>query len=389
MIHDVIKSLQLDNISLDIVPMADGGEYSSDVLFKASNCKRIFVKNIVNPYGKKIETHYLELDKNNTFIGSSEILGLSPEEEKYKNPLKLTSFGLGQLILHAINKGYKNIFLGLGGTSTVDGGIGMVQALGGIFFKSRSLKNNPSKYLTGNDLSKIRGINLNEIKDKTKNVKLTAVCDASISIKEMYIPTNQKISSYFDDKRKNIISNLENSLKNYYQIIMKTLSITNKWYNKDLINCKYLGVAGAINIGLLAVFNHRIILGSSYFSNLLDLEKKIQEADLVLTGEGKFDNTLEGKTPVGVSRLSKKYNKPVLLLCGTTSSSLKKYFKSYVSNKLPLKIVNNGIQTIISCHPHYDNVTLPDKYSDRIELFIKNNPKIFRQGLELFFQKNK
>lgn len=388
-IRDVIKSLQLDNISVDVVPMADGGEYSAEVLLDALNCKRIFVNNIVNPYGKKIKSYYLELDRYSVFIGSSEILGLSPEEEIYKNPLKLTTYGLGQIISDAINKDYKDIYLGLGGTSTVDGGIGMVQALGGIFYSDSHAINNPNKYLTGYDLADIDKIDLSKINEKIESIKLTAVCDARTNVEEMYTPTNQKISGNYNDRRKDIISTLNNSLKRYCEIVKDTLTTTNKWYDKDLIKCKYLGVAGAINIGLLPVFNHRIILGSSYFINSLNLEKRIPNADLVITGEGKFDNSLEGKTPVGVSRLAKNYKKTVVLLCGTVGSSLKKHFKSYISNKLPVEIENNGIQTIISSHPFYDNLRLPRHYYDRVKLYRKNNPEHFRKGLQLYFQQNR
>ena len=387
MISDIIISLKLDDISVEIFPMADGGEYSNEVLLEAFNYKKIFVDNIINPYGKKKISYYLEFDKDSVFIGSSEILGLSPEEEIFKNPLKLSSYGLGQLIADAIEKGYKSIYLGLGGTSTVDGGIGMVQALGGIFYSNGRVVDNPNKYLTGDNLSAIDKIDLSKISKNINNIKLTAVCDAMTNIEEMYTPTNQKISDHYRNKRKVIVSTLENSLKSYCEVVTNTLTSTNRWYYKNLMNCNYLGVAGGINIGLLPMFNHRTILGSSYFIDMLNLEKSIQNADLVITGEGKFDNSLEGKSPVGVSQLSKKYKKTVVLLCGTVDLSMKKHFKSYIGNKLPEAIEENGIQTIISGYHVYNNMKLPNSYSDRVELYRKNNPEHFRKGLEIFFKR--
>ena len=206
MIHNIIESLDMSDINLETVPMADGGEYSNEVLLNSLNCKKVSVSNIVNPYGKKVESHYLELGDNSVFIGSSEILGLSPSEDKYKNPLNLTSYGFGQLILDAINKDYKNIYLGLGGTSTVDGGIGMIQALGGVFYGNGNVIKGSNKYLMSHNLLDIDKIDLSKISEKIENIKITAVCDAGINLEEMYTPNNQKISNYHNDKRKNIIN---------------------------------------------------------------------------------------------------------------------------------------------------------------------------------------
>lgn len=388
MMRDLMISIYRQAPAIEMVPLADGGEYSNEVLADTLNCKKIIVDNVINPYGKIVTSNYLELDRKSAFIGASEILRLSPEEEYYKNPLNLTSYGFGQLISDAIERGYTHIFTGMGGTSTVDGGIGMVQALGGYFYCKGQKINSQDKFLTGKDLQGIDRIEINSIRKAVNQIKLTAVCDARTTINEMHTPTNQKVSKYYDNDRESIIHLLEGSLKQYLKIVSKTIPAFSSWSKKDLSKSNYLGVAGAINLGLLLIFDHRTILGSSYFARKFHLGEKISRADLILTGEGTFDNTLEGKTPVGVSRLAKKYQKPLVLLCGTVGDNFKKYFNPYVSTALPVYVQKQGIDTIISCHSYYDKLILPDDYSERVKLFRKKNKIIFKTGLKQYFTEN-
>ena len=388
MIKDVLTSINIiDEYNVDIIPMADGGEYSSEVLAEALNCKKIYLNDIVNAWGKKTTSHYLEFSKDTAFIGSSEILRLSPRDEEYKNPLILTSYGLGQLIGNAINRGYQNILVGLGGTSTVDCGVGLLQALGGVFYRGGERYVGNNSYLNGSDLKFIDKIDITPLQQKMKNINLTTLCDANTSVTGMNIPTNQKIGMRFESGRKMILTELKKSANQFCLTVQSELESKNRWAGQNLTKAPYLGVAGGINIGLLTLFNHKAQLGSAYFSSLLGLENKVRNSNLIITGEGKFDNSLEGKTPIGVCLMAKKYNKQALFLCGDISQGYKKHFNSYFSSQLPKNFLSNGISGMISCHQFYDNSAPPDKYADKIHFYIKNNPKCFMIGLEQYFKK--
>jgi glycerate 2-kinase len=384
-IQECIESLNISGLVINSIPMSDGGEYSSEVLFNAVKCTKISVNGVVNPYGKIVESYYLELDRETAYIGSSEILRLIPEDDIYKNPLLLSSFGLGQLISDAINRNYKRIVIGLGGTSTVDAGIGMMQALGGVFKDKTDKIIQPEKYFQGQDLLNIAKIDFSRIQKKANGIHFSSACDAGITIEQMHIPNNQKISHIYDDERNHINKTLEDAVHKYSRVVSKSLSGQSKWFDKNLMDSKYLGVAGGINISLLAGFNLHPLLGSKYFMDTLKLEDAICNADLVITGEGFLDNSFAGKTPIGVSQLAIMHGKRTVIVCGNVGMNLKKHFNSFMSNDLPQTIVAHGVETIISCHPFYDSDVPPVDYSERMKYFSLNNPTNILLGLQQYF----
>ena len=224
MIHNIIKNLLKNEkfIFVKAIPLVDGGEYSNEVIFSKLDCKKIEVNNIIDPKGESIPSHYLSLDNETAFIGSSQILRLSPEFDQYKNPLKLTSYGLGQLIKDSIDKNFKKIIIGLGGTNTVDGGIGMAHALGVKFINNKGVELVPKNglYFTGEDLSNINGIVKDSIPKELNNISITALYDSKINISQMLIPTDLKISKNFDKERASIIKELEDGLFKYAKIVI-------------------------------------------------------------------------------------------------------------------------------------------------------------------------
>ena len=131
---NLIKNILLESnydFEITTLSIADGGEYSHEVVKDNLNCIEINLKNIISAHKKKVDSGYLLLDSKTAFISSSHILKLNNEDDEFKNPLNLTSFGLGQLIKHAvISNKVSTIYIGLGGTNTADAGIGMLQALG-------------------------------------------------------------------------------------------------------------------------------------------------------------------------------------------------------------------------------------------------------------------
>lgn len=374
-ISDIILDTKKD-IEISSVSLADGGEYSLRIIKENFECTEITVHDVINPFKKKVVSSYLILQDNTAFISSSKILRMTSEYDKYKNPLHLTSFGLGQLINDAVSRGIKKILIGLGGTGTIDAGIGMLQALGVTFLDNNNniLRPSDTKYFSGLDLVNIHSISCDH-KELFRHVELTSLCDGTASLNKMEIPNNQKIGDIFESDRANILNIIEKGLMNYSSVVKKTRDEN------------FYGVAGGINLSLEYLFNTKLQKGIDFFIDFLNVEEKIMKADLVITGEGKLDKSLEPKTPIGVSKLAKKYNKPVLYLVGNVSCEYKKLFTKNVASRLPLELQNNGIDTIISCHNYNENYMQCNNFSE-IDLYQKNTPIIFRHEIREFL-KNK
>ncbi|WP_416695873.1 glycerate kinase [Candidatus Pseudothioglobus sp. Uisw_050_01] len=384
MIGSVVESLGLQNVTIDKVPMVDGGEYSAVALQENFNLKNIYVNNIINPYGNNIRSSYLEIREDTAYIDSSSILRLLPEEDIYKNPLKLTSFGLGQMIAKVVSKGYKNIYIGLGGTNTVDCGIGMAQALGVIFYDSKSNEIIPKNgiYLTGDDLVNINRVDISNVNDDYKDIYIETLCDGTASIRDMKTPNNQKIGQYFFDTNKLINDQLELGIKQYGVIVEKTLTQISKLKFLPINKQQYFGIAGGINLSLSFIFNLKPKLGYEFFINKFKVAEKVKKADLVITGEGRFDNSFNGKTPIGICKLAKSHNKLALFLTGSVSDSMQKYFNQYLALDLPQKYKNNGIHAIISCHNYYNDVEIPLNEAIRNKMFESITPVIFKSSIK-------
>jgi glycerate 2-kinase len=370
------------NFDITTLSIADGGEYSHEVVKDNLNCIEINLKNIISAHKKKVDSGYLLLDSKTAFIRSSHILRLNNEDDKFKNPLNLTSFGLGQLIKHAIfSSKVSKVFIGLGGTNTVDGGVGMLQALGTIFLDKLGNKLEPrdSKFFSGCDLKNIYTIK-NHNETLYKNINVTALCDGTINVDEMYTPNNQKIGISYYSEKDFINKNLVDGINKYVSVI------NNQIYKKSIMGKEFFGVAGGINLSLYYLFNHEMKLGINFFIEKLQIAKKIKTADLIITGEGRFDNSLGGKAPVGISQLARKYNKEVLYLVGDIIKDYESYFKGSLADKLPPLLVMNGISTIISCHSYNKNLIIPNNMLDKKFFFRKNTEIVFKEAISEFLQ---
>ena len=387
---NLIKNILLDvfqekNITINEVPMADGGEYSTDVLAQYFNKSKTTINHIVSPTGEEVSVDYLELDNGYVYIGSSEVLALSNNISVLdKNPMLLTSFGLGQLINNSINKGYKKIIMGLGGTSTVDAGIGMAQALGTKFYdnKKREIQPKMGKYLCGADLLRIKYINTTFSEKRLRGVKIHVLCDTEISVSEMDVPTSLKIGRGYKDKKKVILKYYVKAFQNYCSIIDKLANNNMSFVSSSYYN-KYYGVAGGILMSLINIVNIKPSLGFRYFADQFDIESKIINSDYVITAEGRFDITLRGKTPAGIAELALKNKKKVLLVCGKITPSLKKYIPGYISNSLPEYVLSSGISQILTCDPFYKNIDMPTDYSKEVEIYKNNTYNVLLNAFKM------
>ena len=305
--------------------IADGGDGFLDAVLQAyPKAKKISVK-LPNAILKIKKTYFL-LDKKTAFIESAKICPMADLKKEELDIMHASSIGLGLAIKEAITLGAREIFVGLGGVASSEGGADSAKVFGYQFLD----KDNNALELGAESL-----LNLTKIKkpkkDFLKNIKITAVCD--VNNKLLGKQGSAKVYGKQKGASTKEILLLEKALINYAKIVKRDLKIN--------INTKHCAAAGAIASGLKAFFKADLIDGSKFISQLLNLDKKIKNADLIITTEGSLDKqTFFGKAPFEICRLAKKYKKPIIFICG----------QNKLKNKNLLK--QNNIVRIIELRKH-------------------------------------
>lgn len=304
-----IKKINKD-ITCIHVPMADGGEGTMQSLVDAT-CGKIYSLNVVGPLGDEIEAEYGILGDGEIGIlemASASGIHLVPKEKR--NPLITTSYGTGQLIKACLDKGVKKLLIGIGGSATNDGGAGVVQALGGKLLD----KDGNELSFGGGELKKLHKIDLTNFDKRLKDVKIEVACDVNNPL------CGEKGASNVFGPQKGatpeMIDLLDDSLNHYASVIKEQIG-------KDVLNVPGAGAAGGLGAGLMAFLNGELKKGIEMVIEYSKLEEKVKDADMVWTGEGSIDfQTQYGKTPIGVAKIAKKYNKPVIALAGRVGDNI-------------------------------------------------------------------
>lgn len=286
------------------VPMADGGEGTVDSLVDATHGQRVIVE-VTGPLGNKISAYYGILGNGTTaVIEMAKASGLEIVEKKKRNPMITTTFGTGELIRDALDHNVKEIIIGLGGSSTNDGGSGMAQALGAKLLD----QNNHQIPFGGGNLDKLDKIDISNLDSRLQDVKIILASDVTNPLigKE----GASRVFGLQKGATPEMVEKLENNLQHYAEIVKRDL-------NKDVASLSGAGAAGGLGAGLMAFTTCEMRRGVDLAIEVTKLEEKIRDADYVFTGEGGTDfQTKFGKTPYGVAKLGKKYHKPVISLAG-------------------------------------------------------------------------
>ena len=302
-IADLISKLAKSRYkNIEIVPevIADGGDGFLDI-FNNFSKKEVLATNAM---GEKIKASYL-VDYNNkkAVIEVAEIIGLKKVSEK--NPYLASTYGLGEVIKSLLQENIRDFIIGLGGSATNDCGIGMLSALGYKFYD----KNNNECIHGINALSKINRIDDSYLNENLKNAKFTLISDVE------NILCGQEGATYVFSKQKGLSENDFEIVDNY---VNKFTSIVYNKYNTNYSNILGSGAAGGLAYGFLTFTNSEIKKGSDFMIEYLEIEEKIKEVDIVITGEGKLDlQSFMGKAPIEIARVAKKYKKNVVFLAGT------------------------------------------------------------------------
>lgn len=295
-----------------IKPLADGGEGTTDSLVEGLGGEKKYV-DVMGPLGLPVRAYYGYLKQTRTaIIEMASAAGITLMAEKDRNPFKATTYGVGELILDAVKLGCLDFIIGIGGSATNDGGVGMLQALG---FEFLDKDGNKIGYGAG-ELGKIARINDKKVNKELKNCHFRVACDVNNPLcgknGAAYVYGPQKGVS--DDK----MEALDLSMAHY-------ADITNEYLGKDYRNYPGAGAAGGLGYAFLSYLPASLESGISLILKEIKLEENLADADYVITGEGRLDfQTAMGKAPIGVAKLAKKYGAKVIAFAGSVTGDANK-----------------------------------------------------------------
>ncbi len=288
-------------------PVGDGGDGTADLLMMKLNGTTVKVK-VRDPIGRKIDSSYGVVDNKDSgkcaVIELANASGLKLLQRNEYDPLHATSFGTGELIKHALQNGVKKILLCIGGSATVDGGVGIMEALGTIFYDSDDNKVN----INPESLMKLAGIDTSALQEKINGCEIIVLCDVGNKL----LGKNGAAHVFGPQKGASpeTVELLDKSLGRLHDVVLKKTGI-------DMNELEFGGAAGGVAAGLHAVMNAKLVNGINHFLDITDFDSALNEADVVITGEGSIDSqTLQGKGPFGVAIRAKKNSIPVIGLAG-------------------------------------------------------------------------
>ena len=285
-------------------PLADGGEGTTDALIEGMGGQKIDVT-VTGPMGEKITAYYGYLKESDTaVIEMASAAGITLVPEQQKNPLLATTYGVGEMIKDAAEKGCRNFILGIGGSATNDGGIGMLQALGYSFLD----KNGQEAGRGAQALDTIVSICDTNIYPKLKNCHFHVACDVTNPL------CGKNGATYIYGPQKGVTEDMKEPLD---RAMLHYAKVTSQTLHNDFSLTQGAGAAGGLGFAFLSYLHADLTPGIDLILKAINLEEDLKSADIVVTGEGRLDHqTAMGKAPVGVARLAKKFDAQVLAFAG-------------------------------------------------------------------------
>ena len=309
----------------ELFPIADGGDGTGNLILE--HCRGIRVQQQVsNPLGRKINASFGLIENERSAViemaDASGLRLLAPDE---RNPLITSSFGTGELIRAALDKGARKIILAMGGSATVDGGCGMLSALGMRFFAAsgKELKPIPAQ------LGELFKVDTSGLDERLFDTEIIILCDVA-----NHLLGPQGAAAIFGPQK----GATPEAVKSLDQFLELFVNVTRVHTGRNMDYIKYGGAAGGASAGLYAWLGAKLVNGIDYFLTLTNFDEALNRADLVITGEGAIDHqTLQGKGPFGVALRAKEKGIPVIGMAGKVEQveELAKYFKE-------LKCINNA-----------------------------------------------
>ena len=288
------------------IPAADGGEGTVECFVRALDAEPVSIQ-VSGAYGEKIEAQYARM--GDAAIIEMAAAAVLPSVGERKDPSATTTFGVGEIILHAVESGCKRILLGLGGSATNDCGCGCASTLGVRFFDSSNISFVP----VGRSLKDIAHIDVSAARELLNGVELTLMCDVENPLYgdkgAAYVFAPQKGAD------KDMVKRLDDGLRHFAEVVRLDLGI-------DVSELPGGGAAGGMGAGSSALLGGQLQSGIESILNIIDFDVQLQNADLVISGEGRIDSqSLDGKLISGVSRRTKAAGVPLIALVGCIDES--------------------------------------------------------------------
>ena len=334
------------------VDVADGGEGTMDALRGTLGGEKITVE-VSDPLGRPVHASYVILDDGVTAVlemaTASGLPLLTPDE---RNPLKTSTYGTGQLIADALNKGCRKFLVGIGGSATNDAGMGMLQALGVRFFDA----DGNLLQGKGESLELVQSIDMNSLCKGLSDSEFIVACDVDAPL------YGRKGAAYVFAPQKgadpDMVQQLDMGLKHFAD---KVLSFNGT--SVDYSHTPGAGAAGGLGFGFIAFLNARLERGIEMVLDAIGFDSIIENADLIITGEGRVDSqTLTGKTPFGVLKRAMKQDIPVVAIGGSVT----------LDPKAALEAGFAGVYAITPVGMPLETAMRPDVASENISNTVRN-----------------
>ncbi len=315
------------------IPVADGGEGSVDAFLQAGNGEKVYTE-VSGPYFEKMTSFYGLIDGGKTAVIEMAACAGLPLVDNRKNPSKTTTYGFGELILHAIDQGVHKIILGLGGSATNDGGTGFATALGVQFFDQQNKIFIP----VGGTLSQITKIDVSQMDKRLKNIDFVTMCDIDNPLFGLegaaYIFSPQKGAD------QNMVEFLDHNLKDFANVVEKELGFNDPFF-------KGAGAAGGLGYGTKVFLNSKIQMGIETVLDVMHFNKLAKDVDYVITGEGNLDSqSLRGKVVIGVARRAKRLKTKVIAVVGQVTGDIKPYLAEGIDSIVITNYLNLSFEEV-------------------------------------------
>lgn len=335
----------IENVEIIHVPIADGGEGTVDAILSAAGGINIFTT-VEDPLGRDIKGSYGRIGET-AIIEMALASGITLVSDDEKDPLVTSTYGTGQLMKHAIDHGATKLIIGIGGSATNDGGMGMARALGAKFFNDHGEEVGKG----GIDLGRLAAIDMSEFDPRFKDIEVEVICDVTNPL------TGPEGATYTYGPQKGATSSmleiLENGMIQYHEVIKETFGIV-------LNDIPGSGAAGGLGGGLVAFVGGELKPGIETILNTVGFNELLEDADLVITGEGKLDGqSVYGKVPVGVA--GRCGTIPVYAFCGALGENAEKVYDYNI----------DGIYSTVSDVTTFDEI-------------VNNKEKIMEQSVDRF-----
>lgn len=293
----------LPNATFDLLPIGDGGEGTMDTLAGVLDLTE-YQTQVTGPFGQPVSVSYYQKDQM-AFFEMASLVGLGSIPAEKRNPLQLETRGIGELILQLVGQGVKTLCVGIGGSATNDGGIGMAAGLGVAFYDEQGHLLRP----VGASLGRVARIDTSSVPEALQDIDLQVLTDVTNLL------CGSQGATYIFGGQKGLnpllFPSVDQAMQKFYQLV-----------DSRMLTLEGAGAGGGMAAGLVAFAGGQITSGIEKSLDLIDFDHKVQTADLVVVGEGRMDKqSLSGKAPVGVAKRTPA-GIPVIAVCGSLGADL-------------------------------------------------------------------